>query len=319
MKKTVGLALIGLLLVSSVAVFVAPGVSYAAKSTAPSLNAKLCTSTLDGTWDHGKSPSCTISSAVTANSSFTIPARVTLAITGASGALTVNSTATITNAGTIIVSSSNTGHSIANHGTIINQASGTITAINTGAGNIVIYIYTGATLTNHGTIVVNNVPTQNWGIYNAGTFSNDGTISFSAYLGMSITDTGSFSNLAGGTIILVASNSGLSIFGTFTNAGTILVDNSATGSIGILNYNTLINTATGTITIENSGTITYGLDNMGTTYNRGIIYVHNSGSVGLYNAASGFIYNCGGGQILTVESGTTENYGTIGPSAACPV
>ncbi|MDA4114991.1 MAG: hypothetical protein OK442_00375 [Thaumarchaeota archaeon] len=102
---------------------------------------------------------------------------------------------------------------------------------------------------------------------------------------------------------------GLSVIdneGSFTNSGTITIENSVMDSQGIANIGSFTNS--GTITIENSGTDTEGITNVGSFTNSGTITIENSGSgsAGIVNFSAGIITNSG---TITVDNSGTGSVG----------
>jgi len=116
---------------------------------------------------------------------------------------------------------------------------------------------------------------------------------------------------SGGAIIVadVGATPGLSVIdneGTFTNSGTITVENSVSSSTGIANIGTFTNS--GTIIVENPGDFSEGISNVGTITNTGTITIENSGSgsAGIYNYTPGAIDNYG---TITVDNSGASSYG----------
>jgi hypothetical protein len=229
---------------------------------------------------------------------------------GAAGTLTINNSAVqgilnkgvIENNGTITIGATAAAgqYGIHNSATFNNNAGAAIIIdrVTTAAllSNVV------STFTNAGTITIGaTATTGQYGIYNAGIFSN----------------TGGQININRATVTSI-----LNTAGTFTNAGAITMGaNAATGQYGINNTATFNNNTGGQINIDrvtsmginhngtgftNQGTITIGSLSGGTTFNYGIYTEKN-----FNNAAGGQINIDRVNSAILTSANTFDNSGTI--------
>ncbi len=231
MKKTIGLALIGLLLVFSMATFIAPASVNAGKPAPapPSLNSKICKA-MQGTWTAGKTTTCTIDYYYDTTYSFDVPAKTTLAITTE---FDVDSTSlTVTNHGTINL----VGDLFVHSGTFTNYGT-----ISIGSDS---ELYNGGTFTNSGTI------TSSGTLYNVGTFDNSATGSITVSSAGSFETDDMFSNEGSITF-----NSPISYnwAGTFANTGIVNIGSGATFET---KSGTTNNEVGGTINVLGGGSLT---------------------------------------------------------------
>lgn len=213
----------------------------------------------------------------------------------------------------------------------------------TGSGYIPIDIGVTLTVNSLGNVFVNNGGASgSYGIENAGTIVNDGSITventgvgtYGIYSYGTITGSGQFDvkNSAGYGIELIG--------GTFSNSGTVTVEQTGfalgietsgttTTHGAIINFGSMIvksntgltvgisltpaggtTTNVGSITIENSGGSSVGIDNYNLVDNSasGTITIENSGtaSVGLFNEFSSSFDNSGS---VTIQNSVTDSTG----------
>ncbi len=302
MKKTISLALVGLLVLSSVAIVA----SYAAKAPpTPPLSSTVCAS-IGGTWASRPS-TCTVSGTGDATTSFVIPAKFFLVVTGT---LKVESGVTITNSGTITIANS-AYRGIINNGTLANAASGVIIIANkgdpvSGTGTVGIYNrrilgdngYSFATITNAGSITIKNSGNLSYGIYNIGSLTNSGVLTINSLSGahryVNVTHVDATGIYNAGIFIQTDT-------GTYYNYDGYVNGSSASPDKYYIvwgNYNnhgTMINYGT---TITNGTFFTNGY----TMINFGTIYLNSTGllyDTGLSSGSS------------MINYGTIYNYGTI--------
>ncbi len=277
--KNAVIALLIALIVSSSTAALVPAFAYAAKT--PTLDGKLCSTALHGTWAAGKTPVCTVSGVTLASASFTIPAKTTLVI-GASGNFT--NTATITNYGIVDdkgAFSNEPGAVLGNYGvarsdsgsTFANEPSGLVLSYGTFNNHGTFHNY-GSFYDEPGSILYNynDFRTSDANFYNIqGTVYNYGTF---ATTGLSVRElnfynNGVFNNGPGGGVTISGQNVNYGVFHNGLNSTVSILGN-------LLNYNRVDNYGTITIT-ENSALWNYGsVNNFGSILNFGILA--NSGS-----------------------------------------
>ncbi len=183
-------------------------------------------------------------------------------------------------------------------------------------------VRTGASLsiTNSGSLTINGSKTVSGfaiAFYNSGTVVSEGQVILgnTASVGlMGIWNNGSFTNNGGAIIIDRVTNQGINNGSTFTNTGAITIGASVSGGIhGIWNQNRFDNTG-GSITIDR--TTTQGVYNTNTFNNSGLITIGATaitGGQGVNNSSSGIFNNKTGG-LLTINRSTgfaLENFGTL--------
>lgn len=163
------------------------------------------------------------------------------------------------------------------------------------------------------------------------TISNEGTITLAntASTAMRITNNGTAQNAASGTINANGSNSYAlaaddGATATLNNAGTININNGATGSYAMYGKNaTLTNETSGTINVLQSGT-TAMFTQVGKLTNKGKINLAAADAIGLYvtegqavnDSGATIDVNSNGKAMNVVGTGSITNSGTINLNAA---
>ncbi len=311
-KKRIGITittsfvLVALLVISSLAIVTlsSAGVANAARAPSPpSLSSTVCAS-IGGTWAL-KPATCTVSGTGEATTSFVIPTKFSLVVTGA---LTVDSGVTITNSGNITIRNTAGDYSrgITNDGTLANAASGVIIVANSGETSVGIYnhrtldepsggfVYHLATITNAGSITINNSGNNSFGIYSSGFLTNSGVLTINSLSGTHLgtpdlnatgiynsgsftnTDTGTFYNYDGYVdstnqtkIVWVWGN--FNDHGTMINYGTTFTNGTFfTDGYTMINYGTINSTSTG-VWVDIGPSYGSTMINYGTFYNYGTI------------------------------------------------